>query len=51
MQQNVNPSALSPSGFATGIWGSPTDLYQAIYEEIENIPPVKDPALTHGSGL
>ncbi|XP_041070322.1 deleted in malignant brain tumors 1 protein-like isoform X4 [Carcharodon carcharias] len=37
------------SGFATGIWGSPIDLYQAIYEEIENIPPVKDPALTRGS--
>ncbi|XP_041036993.1 scavenger receptor cysteine-rich type 1 protein M130-like isoform X4 [Carcharodon carcharias] len=39
----------SRKGFATGIWGSPIDLYQAIYEEIENIPPVKDPALTRGS--
>ncbi|XP_078415454.1 uncharacterized protein LOC144691325 isoform X1 [Cetorhinus maximus] len=37
------------SGYVTGSWDSPIDLYQAIYEEIENIPPVKDPALTRGS--
>ncbi|XP_078415462.1 scavenger receptor cysteine-rich type 1 protein M130-like [Cetorhinus maximus] len=39
------------SGYVTGSWGTPIDLYQAIYEEIEDIPPVKDPALTRGSAL
>ncbi|XP_078415455.1 uncharacterized protein LOC144691325 isoform X2 [Cetorhinus maximus] len=39
----------SRKGYVTGSWDSPIDLYQAIYEEIENIPPVKDPALTRGS--
>ncbi|XP_041071021.1 deleted in malignant brain tumors 1 protein-like [Carcharodon carcharias] len=39
----------SRKGSVTGGWGSPTAMYQAIYEEIQDIPPVKDPALTRGS--
>ncbi|XP_041072384.1 deleted in malignant brain tumors 1 protein-like [Carcharodon carcharias] len=39
----------SRKGSVTGGWGSPTAMSQAIYEEIQDIPPVKDPALTRGS--
>ncbi|XP_078391347.1 uncharacterized protein LOC144673328 [Cetorhinus maximus] len=39
----------SRKGSVTGGWGSPTGMYQAIYEKNEDIPPVKDPALTRGS--
>uniref|UniRef100_UPI00398E94B1 scavenger receptor cysteine-rich domain-containing protein DMBT1-like n=1 Tax=Pristiophorus japonicus TaxID=55135 RepID=UPI00398E94B1 len=36
-------------GAVTGGRSSPVGLYQAIYEEIENIPPSKDSAQTQGS--
>ncbi|XP_078390255.1 scavenger receptor cysteine-rich type 1 protein M130-like [Cetorhinus maximus] len=37
------------SGYVTGGMRSPIDLNQAIYEEIEDIPPVKNPAPTRDS--